>query len=158
MSFCLRFLKRKQVSSPILLRSLVNASIWIFAGFLAAFGRLYSLPLELQAEIATPILVVASAMFLTFIFSVVRRKSKLQRDIESCDEFIDFVIDEASSTVMNVGGISVAICVMAYLETKAFNLDFIGISALCYVAAWTMSKRLAGRCDINNGTNNGDQK
>ena len=95
MSFCLRFLKRKQVSSPILLRSLVNASIWIFAGFLAAFGRLYSLPLELQAEIATPILVVASAMFLTFIFSVVRRKSKLQRDIESCDEFIDFVIDEA---------------------------------------------------------------
>ena len=133
------FAKSKDVH-PIISRVVVSFSLWGIDGEIFTFAKMYSLPLALEVDWKAPLLLLGGAMVVVFAITCVKRKTLDKKSIKSCDETIDFVMDEVSSSVLNIGGICVALTVNAGNDGAA-NIGFMGVSAGCYALFVLLEKK-----------------
>lgn len=125
---------------PTTIRIVTNLMLWMITGEIFTFAKLYSLPLGLEVDWKAPILLLGAAMVVVFTINCVKRKARDLDSTKSCDEIIDFVIDEVSSSVLNVGGICAALVVNTRIEGSTdFKLMLVAIG--CYALFLLMEKR-----------------
>ncbi len=116
---------------PRISRIVTNLVLWVTVGELFTIAKMFSLPLALEVDWKAPLLLLGGAMVVVFAITCVKRKTLDTKSIKSCDETIDFVMDEVSSSILNVGGICAALAASAQIEGFTdIELIFFGFG--CY--------------------------
>lgn len=125
---------------PRISRIVVNFGLWAIVGELFTFAKIYSLPLALEVDWKAPLLLLGGAMVVVFVITCIKRKALGKKSIKSCDETIDFVMDELSSSILNVGGMCVALAINSGNHGVA-DMGFMGVVICCYGLFFLLEKR-----------------